>query len=119
MTKKVIPKRLWGFGIVYEVELLSRISRVKGKWTGYEEVTGQTPDIGEYLDFEFYNIVWWWDQLDKSNATDDPRRIARWLGISHRVGSDICYWLITDTGKIVSNASFKHVTRDYYLKPDI
>ena len=53
MKKKVIPKRLWYFGLVYKAEPLSRISRGKGKWTGYEEVTGQTPDIGEYLDFEF------------------------------------------------------------------
>ena len=50
MTKKVIPNLLWDFGLVYKAELLSRISRGKGKRTGYEEVTGQTPDIGEYLD---------------------------------------------------------------------
>ena len=58
MTNKVIPKRLWGFGLVYEAELLSRISIVKGKQSGCEEVTGQTPEIAEYLDFEFYNLVW-------------------------------------------------------------
>ena len=29
MTKKVIPKRLWYFGLVYEDELLSGISRSK------------------------------------------------------------------------------------------
>ena len=32
MTKKVIPKRLWYFGIVYEAELLSGMSRVRGNW---------------------------------------------------------------------------------------
>ena len=58
MTKKVIPNLLWDFGLVYKAELLSRISRGKGKRTGYEEVTGQTPDIGEYLDFGQYNLVW-------------------------------------------------------------
>ena len=47
MTKKVIPKRLWDFGIVYKAELFPRISRGKEKLTGYEEVTGQTPEIGE------------------------------------------------------------------------
>ena len=57
MKKKVIPKRLWDFGIVYEAELLSKMSRGKRKQTGYEEVTGQTPDISDYLDFEFYDVV--------------------------------------------------------------
>ena len=71
ITKKVIPKRLWYFGIVYEAEFFSRISKGKGKRTVYEEATGQTPDIGEYLVFEFYNLVWWWYWPDKPNATDD------------------------------------------------
>ena len=39
--------------------MLSRISKSREKWTVYEEVTGQTPEIGEYLDFAFYNILWW------------------------------------------------------------
>ena len=61
MTKKVIPKYLWDFGLVYKAELLSRIRIGKDKHTGYKEVTGQIPDIGEHLEFELYNIVWWWD----------------------------------------------------------
>ena len=50
MTKKVIPKRLWGCGLVYDAELLSKMSRGNNKQTGYEEVTGQTLKISEYLD---------------------------------------------------------------------
>ena len=97
----MIPKRLWDFGLFYDAKLLSRISRGKRKRTGYEEITDQTLYIGEYLDFEFYNLVWWWNRSDKHNATDDPRRLAYWLGISHRVGSAICYWIITETGNLV------------------
>ena len=55
MTKKKVPKRLWDFGLVYESELLSRMARGSDRRTGYEEVTGQTPDISEWLDFEFYD----------------------------------------------------------------
>ena len=36
----------------------------------------------------------------------------------HRVGSDLCYWLITDNGKIISKTSVEHVTRDDYLQAD-
>ena len=57
MAKKLIPKKLWYFGIVYEAEMLWRMSRGKEKWTGYEEVTGETMEIGEYSDFEFYNLI--------------------------------------------------------------
>ena len=40
MHKKKVPKRLWGFGLVYESELLSRMASVRYRRTGYEEVTG-------------------------------------------------------------------------------
>ena len=47
MTKKRVPKRLWDFGLVYESKLLSRMARGTDHQTGYEEGTGQTPDISE------------------------------------------------------------------------
>ena len=81
-------------------------------------VTGQTPDISEWLDFEFYDLVWWLDRSDKPNFTENTRRLARWLGVSHRVGSDLSYWLITESGKIISKTSVEHVTRDDYLQED-
>jgi hypothetical protein len=54
----------------------------------------------------------------KPNVTDYTRRLARWLGVSHRVGSDLSYWLITESGKIISKTSVEHVTRDDYLQAD-
>jgi hypothetical protein len=38
--------------------------------------------------------------------------------VSHRVGSDLCYWLITESGNIISKTSVEHVTRDDYLQAD-
>ena len=38
MAKKSVPRRLWDFGLVYEAELLSRLSRGRDGRTGYEEV---------------------------------------------------------------------------------
>ena len=50
------------------------IARGSNRRTRYEEVTGQTPDISEWLDFEFYNLVWWLDRPTKPNFTDHSRR---------------------------------------------
>jgi hypothetical protein len=44
--------------------------------------------------------------------------LGRWLGISHHVGSDLCYWIVTDSGQVVSKTSVEHVTRDDYLNED-
>jgi hypothetical protein len=119
MTKKSVPKQLWDYGLVYESELLSRMARGSDPRTGYEEVIGQTPNISEWLDFEFYDLVWWLDRPTKPNFTNITPRLARWLGVSHRVGSDLrSYWLITKSGKVISKTSVEHVTRDDYLQAD-
>jgi hypothetical protein len=38
--------------------------------------------------------------------------------VSHRVGSDLSYWLITESGKIISKTSVEHVVRNDYLNDD-
>ena len=92
MRKKQVPRRLWDFGLIYESKIISRMVRSKDRRTGYEEVTGDTPNIAEWLDFEFYDLVWWLDRPKKPDVNDKSRRLARWLGVSHHVGSDLCYW---------------------------
>jgi hypothetical protein len=40
------------------------MSRGNDGRSGYEQVehvTGETPNISEWLDFEFYDLIWWWD----------------------------------------------------------
>jgi hypothetical protein len=44
--------------------------------------------------------------------------LARWLGVSHHVGSNLSYWLITKSSKIISKMSVEHITRDNYLQAD-
>ena len=88
------------------------------KQTGYIEVTGQTPDISEWLDFEFYDLVWWLDRPFKPDITNNTRQLARLLGVSHQVGSDVCYWLITESGKIISKTLVEHMTHNDHLNKD-
>ena len=73
MVKKQVPKRLWDFSLVYKSELLCRMAQGTDNRTGYEEVTGQTPDISEWLDFEFYNLVWWLDRPNKPDFMENTR----------------------------------------------
>ena len=65
MDQKQVPARLWDFGLVHEGALLPRILQGCDGRTGYEEMTGNTPDISEWLDFEFYDLVWWLDRPTK------------------------------------------------------
>ena len=116
MVSKAVPKRLWDYGLVHQAGVLNRIARGKTGHTGLKEVTGQTPDIKEWLDFDFYDRVWWLD-TKKPGTTDENVTLGRWLGISHKIGSDMCYWVLTVSGNVVSWTTVQHVSRDDLLDP--
>jgi hypothetical protein len=114
MVLRDIPKRLWDWGLVYEAELLSRTSRGDGDRTGIEVLTGNTPDISEWLDFSFYDLIWFYH-----DTGDKERRLGRWLGVSHRVGSAMCYYVLAKSGQVLSRTLVHHVTKDDMDKPEL
>ena len=79
----------------------------EGDRTEYEKVTGDTPDILEWCDFSFYDHVWYWDTpSDNAPAT----KIRIWLGVYHRIGSGLCYWILRENGHILSRTNVQHMT---------
>ena len=55
-----------------------------------EGLTGDTIDISEFPEFEFCDLVWFWN-----NQSGNTKPIfVRWLGVSPRVGSALCYWIL-------------------------
>jgi hypothetical protein len=46
------------------------------------------------------------------------KQLERWLGVSRHVGSDLCYWIVTDSGQVVSKTLVEHVTHEDYLSED-
>ena len=59
----------------------------KGHCTPLEALTGDTIDISEWIEFEFYDLVVYWDNRDGEAG----QSIGRWLGPSHHIGSALCY----------------------------
>ena len=115
IIKRRVPKRVWDFGIVWEAEILSRMCRNNSGYTGIERITGDTTDISEWLEFEFYDLCWYWDV---PNDWDNPK-LGRWLGVSHRVGSAMCYWILTNNGKTIARTTVQHVTKDEVANENI
>jgi hypothetical protein len=72
-------------------------------------VTGETVDLSEWLDFDFYDRVWFWDQK-KIDETDEQARIGRWLGIAHRIGWGMTFWILTESGKVITRSTVQHIT---------
>lgn len=100
MLKKNVHPRLWDFGLVWVCEtgnLTVSSSRYAAGRTPIEYVTGDTPDISEYFDFSFYDWI-----IYRTDAGLGPLSLGKWLGVSHKVGQLMSYWLLTKTGRVIS-----------------
>jgi len=68
-------------------------------------VTGETADISEYLDFGFYDKIWYRD-----NAGLGPLLPGRWLGVAEKQINFMAYHILNQNGKVVSRSSVQRVT---------
>ena len=60
-------------------------------------VTGDTPDIIEYLDFRFYNWVTY-----HVNAGSGETLLSILLGVSHEIEQLMSYWMMALSGNFIS-----------------
>ncbi len=105
-TNKNVPNRLWDFGISYVCET-GNIIPTSSKYSKGRHpcITGETPDISEYLDFGFYDWV-----MFRNNAGLGTAELGRWLGVSHRVGQLMPYWILPASGYPISCTTVQRVT---------
>ena len=73
--------------------------------TPIDKLTGETPDISEYLDFGFYDWV-----IFKENAGLGEFQIGRFLGVSHNVGLLMSFWVLPPSGIPVARTSVQRLT---------
>ena len=68
-------------------------------------VTGETPDISEYIDFGFYDWVTY-----QANCGLGKLSIGRWIGVSHKVVQLMLYWILTVSVKVISCVNVQRLT---------
>jgi hypothetical protein len=118
ITEQQVPKQLWDYGLVYISEILSIIARQSTGRPGMEEIKGQMIDISECLDFSFYDLIWFWNK-QKTDMTEDQRLLGHWLRITHRIGSDLTYWILTQNGRVIARSMVQHVMTTDLQQPTI
>ena len=62
----------------------------------------------EWLDFEFYDLVSYWD----TPGDDNNSNIGQFLGIAHHFGTKLCYWILKSNGQVLVSTTVQRVTRD-------
>ena len=54
-----------------------------------------------------------------SDIASPKKRLGRWLGVAHCVGSDLCYWVLDSNGKVLARATVQHIVQDDRDNPEI
>ncbi len=113
MSKVRAPSRLWDFCTLYHADIRNftahPLFNLHGR-TPYEVVTGRTPDISEYTDYSWYEAVWYYEQ--GATFPEDKRKLAKWLGVAHRVGQALCYYLLPASGIPIVRSTVQPISQD-------
>ena len=70
-----------------------------------ENITGETEDISDYLDFGFYDRVWFHE-----NAGLGERGLGPWLGVLHCSDGAMSCWILKENGYVVSQTTVQRIT---------
>ena len=91
MSRTYCPRALWIYGIAYVAKIIQLTASFVEDLqiiTPLGALTGETPDISQYLDFGFYDRVWF-----KEDSGLRETKLGKFLGVSYHVGSLMSYWV--------------------------
>jgi len=113
IEQRGVPLVLWDHVLEYCAQLNNRlyhaIPRLEGR-TPYELVHGYTPDLSSFVDFEFYQLIWY--VVMPVPLFPHPRRnIGRWLGPSKTIMPDLVFKILTKTGHVIYTSAVESVTQ--------
>ena len=115
-----MPKRLWDYcgEWVAAVRRLTAhdLPGLDGRVPD-EVVEGNTPDIAEYAQFDWYEHVWCHDPTVQFPG--DQRRLARWIGVAHSVGNPMTFWVLPSTCKVLARSTVWSLSEDDRSNPAI
>ena len=75
-----ILKKVWDFGMFWEAEIYYHTTGKYGH-PSLERLKYNTIEISEWMEFKFYNLVWFWKNLSDNTKT----MLVQLLEVSHRV----------------------------------
>ena len=108
VIKHGIPMRVWDFVLDYVVDIMNvtvNYSKYSDGRVPLEIITGITPEITEYLDF----TIWGWVHF-RTDRGLGVTEIGKWLGVSHRVGPMMTYWVLPKSGIPISTDTVQAIT---------
>jgi hypothetical protein len=94
------PANTWLIALTYICLLLNPLASSALGWKIPQILTGQTPDISQFLHFSFYKPVYYHSYSDTFPSSSNEEQ-GWWVGIATHVGDALTYKLLTKQNKII------------------
>jgi hypothetical protein len=85
--------------------------------TPFEAVTGNTPDISSISDYDFYEPVWYFDEI--SSFPEPKCKMARWLGEAYNIGKAMCYFILPTNSIPIARSTVQPITNDLRMTQEV
>ncbi len=118
MCSKGVPKQLWNNGLVLALEINNQMARGPEARAPWEEITGNTLDITKWLDFNFCNWCWFW-QGPTHKLIESKAEFEKVLGVSYQISSDLCYWVLMESGTVIARTTIQRMIKEDLLLPHV
>ena len=106
MDRTGCPENVWYLAVQYVVYLLNRTANEALKWkTPLEVAFGDTPDISNLLQFEFWELVYYHDP--QASFPDSKECLGRFVGIAENVGDFMTYYVLAENSEVLARSSVR------------
>ena len=112
MDRTNSPGCLWFQCTVFVCMLLNVLANPQLNWrTPMEKGLGVTPDISQFLQFQWYEPVLFLD--DNGTFPSTAERKGYWCGPTENVGDAMTYWILTeDTNQLIARSNVRSALPD-------
>lgn len=115
MDRTGCPEEVWYLVVQYVVYLLNRTATEALKWkTPWEVAFGETPDISNLIQFEFWELVYYHNPAE--SFPDSKERLGRFVGIAENIGDFMTYYVLIENGEVLARSSVRSAGKDLNLR---
>ena len=117
MKKTNTPVRLWDYCWEY-VTALKVLTATRhfmlDERTPFEKVYGHTPNITEYIQYRWYEWIWFYDIIELNKKS-----LGRWLGPSLHVGELHTSYILAESVKVITRSTTRPITTEEYESQEV
>ena len=100
------PSNLWFYALLLWVGIMNVLADpTQNNRSPYEAATGMTPDVSAFMQFTFYDPIYYYDESESFPSSKE--QLGYWLGPASNCGDALTYWILTEKNTIIARSTVR------------